>query len=118
MIDAIKNYSSNHGGRKQLTTTPITFKRSFEDGVDYYYVSEIPKTQKQSELGSFLFVSGCAGAISMITDTLLNAGELMKSNFKAVKSIAKNAGIWALIGGACFGFFKAIEHVATNNNDY
>lgn len=115
MIDAITTgYSSYHGGRRnKIENSTESFGRVF-DRNDAFVSAKQPK--KQSELGSFLFVSGCAGAISMITDTMLNATELMKSNFTAVKSIAKNAGIWALIGGACFGFFKAIEKVAIRDD--
>ncbi len=118
MIDAINTYSSTHGGRAQNTIANATpnFGRVGCVHRDFYGATR--KTPKQTELGAFLFVSGCAGAISMITDTLLNASELMKSNFGTVKNIAKNAGIWALIGGACFGFFKAIEHIVTKGEDF
>ena len=116
MIDAINSYSSIHDGRREKLNNVPSFGRVFEDEGDFY-IARVKPPKKQTELGAYLFVSGCAGAISMITDTLLNASELMKSNFTAVGSIAKNAGIWALIGGACFGFFKAIEKVAIGKQE-
>ena len=109
MIDAIKFYSSTHGGREQNKATTSNFGRLPKYGSDYF----VPRKtmRKQSDIGSLLFVSGCAGAISMITDTLLNAGELAKSDFGTLKSIARNAGIWAIIGGICFAFFKGVENL-------
>ena len=107
MIDAIKNYSSTHGGRNQnKATTPNFGKIPRYSGDCFVAKKAIPK---QSDMGSFLFVSGCAGAISMITDVLMNAGELSKSNFTTLKGITRNACIWAVIGGACFAFFKGVE---------
>jgi len=111
MIDAISSYSSNHGGRSKNPT--LSFQcahKCNEADSDIYIKKKVP--QKQTELGSFLFLSGCFGAFSLIADTLANSNQLMKSNFEPIKDILKFAGIWALIGAAIFGLFKAIEHAA------
>ena len=111
MIDAISSYSSNHGGRVKNPT--LTFQCANQHtGVrgDNYIKEKAP--QKKSELGSFLVLSGCFGAFSLIADTLANSNQLMKSNFAPIKDILKFAGIWALIGAAVFGLFKAIEEAA------
>ena len=111
MIDAISSYSSTHGGRVKNPT--LTFQCADKHcGMerDIYIKEKAP--QKQSELGSFLFLSGCFGAFSLIADTLANSNQLMKSNFEPIKDILKFAGIWALIGAAIFGFFKAVEQAA------
>ena len=118
MIDAINSYSSNHAGRKQNPIAQKTFGRMFEDRADYF-VSQNKTEQKpkQSELGSFLFVSGCSGAIVLITETIVNADQLLKSNFSCVKDILKYSGLFALIGASRFGMFKLIERVAVDPQD-
>jgi hypothetical protein len=45
----------------------------------------------------------------MITDTLLNSNQLIKSNMPLIKGIFKDAAIWCAIGGACFTSFRLIE---------
>jgi len=112
MIDAIKSYSSTHGGRiKNPTLAPHCGKISNKAQSDLNTNKKVP--QKQSELGSFLFLSGCFGAFSLIADTLANSNQLMKSNFESIKDILRFAGIWSLIGATVFGVFKAIEYIAS-----
>jgi len=112
MIDAIRPvYSSSHGGSNKNGTTNSTFTHRLKGGVSCFISKKA--LRKENDWGSLLFVSGCAGAISMITDTLLNASELSKTNFTAVKNITRNAGVWAIIGGACFAIFKGIENMIT-----
>lgn len=112
MIDAIKFYSSTHGGRIKNPTPTFQSKQTWTDLDSDIHIATKKAPQKQSELGSFLFLSGCFGAFSLIADTLANSNQLMKSNFEPIKDILKFAGIWSLIGAAMFGLFKAIEHAA------
>ena len=114
MIDAINSYSSNHAGRRQNITAHNHFGRMFEDRADYFVGQSTKSKPKQSELGSFLFVSGCSGAIVLITETIVNADQLLKSNFSCVKDILKYSGLFALIGASLFGLFKVIEKVAVD----
>lgn len=106
MIDAIRPiYSSNHGGRKKNLTTTQSFDRSVRGLGD----SVVLKKAKQRDWGGLLFVSGGIAAISFIVDTLSNANQL--SGPDTMKTISKNAAIWALIGGLFFGTFKSIERL-------
>ena len=117
MIDAINSYSSNHAGRRQNITAQNHFGRMFEDRADYFVSQTEKQKPKQSELGSFLFVSGCSGAIVMITETIINADQLLKSNFSCVKDILKHSGLFALMGASLFGLFKIIEKVAVDSHE-
>lgn len=111
MIDAISIYSSTHECREKNPTLAFQGMQKIKEmPSDIYINKRVPK--KQSELGSFLFLTGCFASFSLIADILVNSDQLAKSDYHPVKDILKFAGIWALIGASLFGFFKAIEHAA------
>ncbi len=112
MIDAISShYSSNHGGRLKFNSTsqsqPQVFRVLVERGADTCSVSKKPK---QTDLNSFLVVSGGAAALGMIISTLFSSNELAKGNFSMIGDIMRVAAVMGVIGGACLAVFKLLEN--------
>ncbi|MDD3593752.1 MAG: hypothetical protein PHX18_03890 [Candidatus Gastranaerophilales bacterium] len=68
--------------------------------------------ETKDNLKSLAFVGGCAAAVSLVADALINMKAFLKLDTSLLKSMFKNAGIWAGIGGLCFGFFKIVERIS------
>ncbi len=98
MIEAINCCNSIHGSKVILPTNGSQNKALSKNSS-----TVINDTKKLVAVGA------CTGAISMITDTLLNSNQLIKSNLPVIKGIFKDAAIWCAIGGACFASFRIIE---------
>jgi len=111
MIDAIRSYSSSHGGRLKFNNTSQakSIYTSLTKETDAFSRTNVGNVQKQSPLNSFLVVGGGAAAISMIIETLFSANELSKGNFSMITDIFRHAGIMGVIGGTCLGIFTLLE---------
>ena len=98
MIEAINCCNSIHGSRNILQTNGIQNKPLLHN-----------THAVGNDLKKLVVAGACTGAISMITDTLLNSNQLIKSNLPVIKGIFKDAAIWCAIGGACYASFRLIE---------
>ncbi len=98
MIEAINCCNSIHGGKNFFQTNGSQSKTAVHN-----------MTALGNDVKKLVAVGACTGAISMITDTLLNSNQLIKSNMPLIKGIFKDAAIWCAIGGACFTSFRLIE---------
>ena len=112
MIDAISsNYSSSHGGRLKFNSTsqaqPQVFRVLLEKDTDTFLNAG---KHKQSDVNSFMIVSGGAAALGMIISTLFSSNELAKGNFSMIGDIFRVALVMGIIGGACLGIFKFLEN--------
>ena len=110
MIDAIQCYSSHHVSRLNKSIPNQNFGRFVP--TDFSVTNSDKKTPskpKQSDFGSFLFVSGCAGAFCMILNFLFNYESVLKSDFSVMKSILKASALVAIVSGGCFALFKGLE---------
>ena len=95
MIEAINFCNSIHGNRSILQANGSQINQKFSA------VSDDGK--------KLIAVGACTGALSMITDTLLNSNQLIKSNMNVIRGIFKDAAIWCAIGGACYASFRLLE---------
>ena len=98
MIEAITSCNSIHGGKNILQTNGS------------YYNNSRGKASAIVDDAKRLAVVGIStGAISMITDTVLNSQELFKTNPSVIKGILKDAAIWGALGGICYSAFRLME---------
>lgn len=98
MIEAINCCNSIHGS-----------KNSFKANGSQNKILQKNSSPMVNDVKKLVAVGACTGAFSMITDTLLNSNQLIKSNLPVIKGIFKDAAIWCAIGGACFASFRMLE---------